>query len=174
MSYNTFQISSSQIHVSTIYQQLSTSDIFPSNGPRRFPLNHSVGNRMAAATMKRPKTSMARFNYTSTPVHSVYDIQPDEFITSPSIPKTHMPFTALRNQVRRGWEGTHYVREMSVGTGRDSMKFSQWNDISPWLLYLMIILVNYYTVTLIMSYLLIYTKHTIDTSTVGYILKAQF
>ena len=52
------------------------------------------------------------------------------FITNPSIPKTHMPHTALIQQVKRGWEGDHYVREMSVYNGRDSIKFSQWNDIS--------------------------------------------
>ena len=33
-------------------------------------------------------------------------------------------------QVKRGWENAHYVREMSVGTGRDSIKYSQWNDVS--------------------------------------------
>jgi hypothetical protein len=93
------------------------------------PLRHSVGNKIPAATMKRSKSSMSAFNYTSRPIHSEYDIE-DDFISYPSIPKSHMPYSALRNQVKRGWEGTHYVREMSVGTGRDSMKYGQWNDIS--------------------------------------------
>ncbi|KAJ8310896.1 hypothetical protein KUTeg_012761 [Tegillarca granosa] len=102
----------------------------PMFGNRQFhPLRHSVSNRIPAATMRRPKTAMSSFRYTTSPIHTEYDIV-DEFITSPAIPKTHMPYTALRNQVRRGWDGAHYVREMSVGTGRDSMKFSQWNDIS--------------------------------------------
>lgn len=97
---------------------------------RYYPLRHSVGNKIPAATMTRSASSMSSFNYTTRPIHSEYDIE-DDFITYPSIPKAHMPYSALRNQVKRGWEGTHYVREMSVGTGRDSMKFSQWNDISP-------------------------------------------
>ncbi|XP_062614593.1 CAP-Gly domain-containing linker protein 3-like [Saccostrea cucullata] len=97
---------------------------------KRFPLRHSVGNHIPAATMKRAKTAMASFRYLSSPIHSEYDIQED-FIATPTIPKTHMPYSALKRQVGRGWEGTHYVREMSVGTGRDSIKFSTWNDISP-------------------------------------------
>ncbi|KAK3095475.1 hypothetical protein FSP39_015135 [Pinctada imbricata] len=96
---------------------------------KRYHLRHSVGNQISAATMRRAKTAMAAFRYTSRPIHAEYDIQ-DDFITSPTIPKTHMPFSALKRQVSRGWDGTHYVREMSVGTGRDSIKFSQWNDIS--------------------------------------------
>lgn len=102
----------------------------PMYGSRQYhPLRHSVSNRIPAATMRRPKTAMSSFRYTTSPIHTEYDIV-DEFITTPTIPKTHMPYTALRNQVRRGWDGAHYVREMSVGTGRDSMKYSQWNDIS--------------------------------------------
>lgn len=97
---------------------------------KRFPLRHSVGNHIPAATMRRAKTAMASFRYLTSPIHSEYDVE-EEFISSPAVPKTHMPYSALRRQVRRGWEGTHYVREMSVGTGRDSIKFSTWNDISP-------------------------------------------
>lgn len=102
----------------------------PFSRTRMHPLRHSVGNKIPAATMTRSKSSMSAFNYTSRPIHSEYDIE-DDFISYPSIPKSHMPYSALRNQVKRGWEGTHYAREMSVGTGRDSMKYGQWNDISP-------------------------------------------
>ncbi|VDI74154.1 Hypothetical predicted protein [Mytilus galloprovincialis] len=99
----------------------------PFSRAKRYPLTHSVGNRIPAATMTRSMTSLS---YTTRPIHAEYDIE-DDFISYPSIPRTHMPYSALRNQVKRGWEGAHYVREMSVGTGRDSMKFSQWNDVSP-------------------------------------------
>lgn len=82
---------------------------------------------MPAATMKRPRS--VTLTYTSKPIHSDYEIE-EAYISSPSIPKTHMPYTALKRQVKRGWENTHYVREMSVPTGRDSIKRWQWNDIS--------------------------------------------
>ena len=94
---------------------------------KHHPLNHSISNTMPAATMKRPRSVM--LTYASAPIHAEYEMD-NTVITSPSIPKTHMPFSALKRQVRRGWENTHYVREMSVGTGRDSMKMRQWNDIS--------------------------------------------
>lgn len=85
--------------------------------------------------MLRPQTSKARFIRTSAP--SVYyslnlddDMDFMPFISSPSIPKPHMPRDTLARQVERGWEKDRYVREMSVHTGRDSIKLSQWNDIS--------------------------------------------
>ncbi|XP_071084956.1 uncharacterized protein [Haliotis cracherodii] len=92
-------------------------------------LNHAVGNKIPATTMLRPATSMASFRYHTRPIHTSYSIEND-FIPSPSIPKTHMPYMALRRQVHRGWDNAHYVREMSVSTGRERMKLSQWNDIS--------------------------------------------
>lgn len=82
---------------------------------------------MPAATMKRPRS--VTLTYTSKPIHGDYEIE-EAYISSPSIPKTHMPYTALKRQVKRGWEHSHYVREMSVPTGRDSIKRWQWNDIS--------------------------------------------
>lgn len=101
-----------------------------------YPLRHSVSNHIPAVTMLRPRTAKPEFRrYTTSPFHMEYEIEND-FIPSPSIPKIHMPHSALQNQVRRGWEDSHYVREMSVPNGRDSMKFSQWNDISPWNCYL--------------------------------------
>ena len=79
--------------------------------------------------MLRPDTAQASFRYRSHPLHTQYSIE-DDFIRKPTIPKTHMPHSALVKQVQRGWSGAHYVREMSVGTGRDVMKMRQWNDIS--------------------------------------------
>ncbi|KAK7499298.1 hypothetical protein BaRGS_00009558 [Batillaria attramentaria] len=98
--------------------------------PRQFHLRHAVGSSIPAATMLRPDTAMATFRYRSSPFHTQYSIE-DDFVSRPTIPKTHMPHSALVQQVKRGWGGAHYVREMSVGTGRDAMKFGQWNDISP-------------------------------------------
>ncbi|KAK7090215.1 uncharacterized protein [Littorina saxatilis] len=94
------------------------------------PLRHSISSRVPAATMLRPETSMASFRYRGMyPYHSQYNIE-DDFISSPSIPKVHMPHSALVKQVQRGWSGAHYVREMSAPTGRETMKLSQWNDVT--------------------------------------------
>ncbi|PVD18298.1 hypothetical protein C0Q70_20847 [Pomacea canaliculata] len=98
------------------------------------PIQHhrrySISKHVPAATMLNPGTAMASIRYCSFPVHTQYSIQ-DCFVNKPSVPKIHMPHSALVKQVQRGWTGAHYVREMSVDTGRDSMKLSQWNDISP-------------------------------------------
>ena len=97
--------------------------------PRQHHLRHSISRWIPAATMLRPDTAQASFRYQSFPFHAQYSIE-DDFISKPTIPKTHMPHSALVKQVQRGWGGAHYVREMSVATGRDTMKMRQWNDIS--------------------------------------------
>ncbi|RUS69379.1 hypothetical protein EGW08_022857 [Elysia chlorotica] len=96
----------------------------------KYSLRHSVGNRIPAATMLRAATTGSPFRYRSRPIHVDY-LMDDEFENRPSVPFTHMPHSALREQVRRGWHGSHYVRQMTVPTGRELMKYSQWNDISP-------------------------------------------
>ncbi|XP_050409005.1 uncharacterized protein LOC126823969 [Patella vulgata] len=88
--------------------------------------SHAISRRVPAVTMLRPRTA---FSYNTKPIHSEYYNQED-FIPQPSIPKAHMPYTALRRQIARGWDNDHYTREMPIDYGRDSMKFSQWNDIS--------------------------------------------
>ncbi|XP_012943490.1 uncharacterized protein LOC101862898 [Aplysia californica] len=98
--------------------------------PKYYNLRHSVSNCLPAATMLRSETAGTPFRYLSRPYHVDYWMD-DDFERKPSIPKTHMPHSALRQQVRQGWHGAHYVREMTVPTGRERMKFSQWNDISP-------------------------------------------
>ncbi|BFZ00577.1 hypothetical protein BsWGS_03616 [Bradybaena similaris] len=98
--------------------------------PKCYHLRHSVSNHIPAATMLRPGTTQVPFRYLSRPIHVDY-WKDDDFERKPSIPKIHMPHSALKEQVRRGWQGAHYVRQMTVPTGRDKMKFSQWNDISP-------------------------------------------
>ncbi|CAL1532989.1 unnamed protein product [Lymnaea stagnalis] len=97
--------------------------------PKYYSLRHSVGNLIPAATMLRGQKGLTPFRYSSSPLHVDY-WKDDDFERKPSIPKTHMPHSALIQQVRRGWEGAHYVREMTVPTGKDKMKMSQWNDIS--------------------------------------------
>ncbi|KAL3847916.1 hypothetical protein ACJMK2_018806, partial [Sinanodonta woodiana] len=118
-------------HISTKYhervkQSFDDTDVWQKS--KNYPLRHSISGTMPAATMKRPRS--VTLTYTTQPIHAEYDLERDYFTSSPSIPKIHMPYTALRNQVKRGWESAHYVREMSVPTGRDSMVFTQWNDIS--------------------------------------------
>ncbi|XP_053403470.1 CAP-Gly domain-containing linker protein 2-like [Mercenaria mercenaria] len=122
--YDPIKISAKYHDKVTVGSSYDDNDIFRKN---YHPLRHSISNTMPAATMKRPRS--VTLTYTSKPVHGDYEIE-EAYISSPSIPKTHMPYTALRRQVKRGWENSHYVREMSVPTGRESMKKWQWNDIS--------------------------------------------
>lgn len=96
-----------------------------------FPLNHSVSRWIPSAVMLNPDLekskcfgqmprSSSRYGYVaSTP----------DFITSPTIPKIHMPHTALKRQAVRGWADAHYTREITVNTARDSIKYNHWNDI---------------------------------------------
>ncbi|XP_052218648.1 uncharacterized protein LOC127836200 [Dreissena polymorpha] len=115
---------SAKFHEKVTGKSYDDDDIFR----RKYhPLCHLISRTMPAATMTRPRS--VTLTYSSTPIHGEYEID-RPFITSPSIPKTHMPYSALKRQISRSWETSHYVREMSVPTGRDSMKFSQWNDIS--------------------------------------------
>ncbi|CAH1777262.1 unnamed protein product [Owenia fusiformis] len=123
------------IRISRSYSEDAT-ELFPerhvesyTERRRSHHLSHSVGNTMPAATMRRPYSAMAQFTYTSAPIHH-YTPGKEPFCSTPTIPKIHMPHSALKRQVRRGWTDSHYVREMSVNTGREGMKFSQWNDTS--------------------------------------------
>ncbi|XP_013408913.1 CAP-Gly domain-containing linker protein 2 isoform X2 [Lingula anatina] len=122
------------ISISGDYTRRAKSAFFDSEDmyarPKSYHLSHRVSNRIPAATMTRPYTSMSQYSYYSTPISSEYALDRDSFISSPSIPKIHMPHSALKRQVSRGWENSHYVREMSVASGRDSAKLLQWNDIS--------------------------------------------
>ncbi|KAI8772407.1 CAP-Gly domain-containing linker protein 2 [Biomphalaria glabrata] len=126
------------IHLSVKdFQRAKTSlgDYYSSSGciwekPKVYSLRHSISSLIPAATMLRSGSSSSTFRYSSRPIHVDY-WEDEEFERKPAIPKIHMPHTALRNQVRKGWEGAHYVREMTVPTGKDKMKYSQWNDISP-------------------------------------------
>ena len=102
-------------------------------------LCHSVGHHLPAANSSLPEPPESRLMHTvfglrSVPYTSPYGIffddDEDNFITSPSIPMPHMPHAALKKQVKKGWDRVHYPRHMSVNTGRDSVKYSQWNDIS--------------------------------------------
>ena len=82
--------------------------------------------------MLRPQTAKAKIH--RSPIwldeYGYEDMYDDDFIERPSIPKTHMPLSALQRQVSRGWDRDHYVREMNVHDGRDLIKYRQWNDIS--------------------------------------------
>ena len=107
--------------------------------PSNFHLRHSVGHHLPAATgalpeETEPPTMQTVYGRRTVPFVSDYGIffndDEDNFISSPSIPMPHMPHAALKKQVRKGWENTHYARHMSVNTGRDAIKYSQWNDIS--------------------------------------------
>ena len=107
--------------------------------PAKYHLRHSVGHHLPAANSVLPELPEPRLMHTvfglrSVPYTSPYGIffndDEDNFITSPSIPMPHMPHAALRKQVKKGWDREHYPRHMSVNTGRDSIKYSQWNDIS--------------------------------------------
>ena len=96
-----------------------------------FPLRHAVGNSIPAATMLKQKLQYDKcYGYRTSPFHVEYDVHPEEFVSSPTIPKTHMPHTALKRQIYRGWEDSdHYVRDMTVNTGRESMYYRTWNHL---------------------------------------------
>jgi len=98
------------------------------DNPKSYSLRHSVSSCLPAVTMLRPETSAASFRFCVGPYHMDYSIE-DDFERKPMIPKCHMPHTALKSQVRRGWANSHYVREMTVPTGRQKMKYSLWNDV---------------------------------------------
>ena len=107
--------------------------------PPTFHLRHSVSHFVSPATTPQPepiKPRMMQTVFGMRPVSFVsdygilFDDDADNFIMSPSIPMTHMPHSALKRQARIGWDRAHYPRHMSVNTGRDSIKYSQWNDIS--------------------------------------------
>ena len=117
------------------------------DGPANHHLSHCLNKQVSAATLLRPQATAARFFYpdergADNPLRwstgRRWDFAPevdmDAWISSPSIPKTHMPLSVMERQVDRGWNSAcracRYVREQTVNTGRDSIKFSQWNDIS--------------------------------------------
>lgn len=120
--------------VSKSYRDKTQNAEFPDMdvyGTPYFPLRHSVGNYIPAATMLNQDLQRAKcYSYTSRPFYGVdYDLDPSEFISSPTIPQPHMPHSALRRQVGRGWEKDKYVRSMSVNTGREAMHYSTWNHL---------------------------------------------
>ena len=98
--------------------------------PRTSTLRHSVGGVMPPATWLRPEMARADYMYRSQPIHREYENDADDFIHSASIPLIHMPHTALKKQVLRGWARSPLVRYWTVHTGKDAIKYSQWNDIS--------------------------------------------
>lgn len=97
-----------------------------------FPLNHSIGNLIPSAVMLKPDLEKSKcFGQSArAPVHHERIVSGRDFITTPTIPKSHMPHSALKRQASRGWSDAHYTREITVNTARDSMKYNQWNDIS--------------------------------------------
>ncbi|XP_071949983.1 uncharacterized protein [Antedon mediterranea] len=88
----------------------NTGSLSPS---RTFNLLHSVSGTRKAATM-RPKTAARSLSYTSVPIHAEYDEEVMEFITTPTIPKSHMPMDVLARQDKRGWDRLHKPREWTI------------------------------------------------------------
>ncbi|KAK2139938.1 hypothetical protein LSH36_1549g00017 [Paralvinella palmiformis] len=111
-------------------QSLRYKDVPLTDRPKTSTLRHSIGRTMPPATWLRPETARADYAYRSQPIHREYENDADDFIHSASIPLIHMPHTALKKQVLRGWARAPLVRYWTVHTGKDSIKHSQWNDIS--------------------------------------------
>ena len=137
MIYNIFDIN--LVIVSTIWlPNVSESSYERITRPPQFHLRHSVSHCVSPATTQPApiKPRMMQTVFGRRPVSFVsdygiiFDDDADNFIMSPSIPMPHMPHSALKRQARKGWDTAHYPRHMSVNTGRDSIKYSQWNDIS--------------------------------------------
>lgn len=98
-----------------------------------YPLRHAISRTVPPATSVRNVHTARSLTatYRSAPIHYEYENDDMNFAPTPTIPKTHMPHEALMDQVRRGWSARdHYVRELTVNTARDSIKFNLWNDIS--------------------------------------------
>ena len=62
-----------------------------------YNLSHAISKRLPAATMTRPHSTVAGYSYTSRPINMRHR---EKMIREPmpSIPKTHMPHSAQRNQ----------------------------------------------------------------------------
>ena len=66
--------------------------------PKTYRLSHPVSNHYKAVTMT-PESSKRSLSPHRNPIYFDY-IDRDEFISSPTIPRTHMPHRALKKQVR--------------------------------------------------------------------------
>ncbi|XP_070538823.1 uncharacterized protein [Ptychodera flava] len=97
-------VSSSYVNMATDAFSPYEDDWFETS--RSYHLSHSVSNHIKAATMRERSPSLT-YSYRSTPIHGFYDEDyDDDFITSPSLPKYHMPHVALVRQNKRGWDDT--------------------------------------------------------------------
>ena len=72
--------------------------------------------------------------FRTLPVHKEYiDYDDEAFISPSSIPVSHMPKAAMRDQLTRGgWEAPHqhYPRYWQVQACRESVKWDKWNDVA--------------------------------------------
>ncbi|XP_076804212.1 uncharacterized protein LOC143448378 [Clavelina lepadiformis] len=84
----------------------------------RYPLSHSIGRNVPAASMLRKPASNNQVSYKSRPVHHEYARDLGDFMPrNSSIPHYMMPHEALMRQMKRGgWEsfGLHRPRFISV------------------------------------------------------------
>ncbi|ELU17489.1 hypothetical protein CAPTEDRAFT_228358 [Capitella teleta] len=95
-----------------------------------FPLTHMVSNSIQAATLRKQQLQRSKcFAYQSSPIHVEYDVEYNQFITSPSIPKTHMPHAVQKKRVMSGWDRDHLPRDMTVNTARESVYYNTWNHL---------------------------------------------
>jgi hypothetical protein len=95
-----------------------------------FPLTHTVSRSIPAATMLKQEVQTSKcYPYHSEPIHVEYNVHCDEFISSPSISRTHMPHSVQKKRTLLGWDRHHIPREMTVNTARESVYYNTWNHL---------------------------------------------
>jgi tubulin-folding cofactor B len=94
---------------------LSKSESFNCDTSPSFNLSHTVGRTLRPKKPQRPKSAMDLSSSGRTsPLRRFYGRTDSPFISSPTVPKTHMPREALELQDVRGWTSTPKPREWTL------------------------------------------------------------
>ncbi|XP_033638216.1 dynactin subunit 1-like [Asterias rubens] len=95
---------------------LSKSESFACAPTPDFHRSHNIGRTLTPKKPQRPKSAMdlSISNGRTSPLRTFYSRTDSPFISSPAVPKTHMPSEALKLQDMRGWSCTQKPREWSI------------------------------------------------------------
>ena len=99
---------------------LSKSESFACAPTPDFHRSHNIGRTLTPKKPQRPKSAMdlSISNGRTSPLRTFYSRTDSPFISSPAVPKTHMPSEALKLQDMRGWSCTQKPREWSIWYGK--------------------------------------------------------
>ncbi|XP_064639158.1 uncharacterized protein LOC135494801 [Lineus longissimus] len=98
-----------------------------------FRLSHSVSNTMAPATRFQPQSARLPYKWDADLSRSSsfrQDGEDDVWISTPTVPKTHMPHSVQSYLTRKGWGDHKLIRESTVATFRDNFRRKYSNSIS--------------------------------------------